>query len=150
MEKTSRQDKIIELIELYEVDTQAELADLLNGVGYDVTQATVSRDIKELGLIKVSGREKKFRYAVNRADDRNTDNKNLTLFKNCVLSVDNANNLIVVKTLSGHGNSAGIIIDDMKLPDILGSIAGDDTILIVAKSETSALAVVEKLRKILH
>ncbi|MBR1867688.1 MAG: arginine repressor [Clostridia bacterium] len=149
MKKNVRQNKIVELISTMEIETQEDLANLLNGYGYKVTQATVSRDIKELGLIKVSGSERKYKYALESEGSSINNEKMLNLFKNCVISIERAQNLVVIKTLGGNGNSAGAIVDKLKIKEIVGSIAGDDTLLIVTHSDSDAETVVNDLKKLL-
>ncbi|MDY2879613.1 MAG: arginine repressor [Candidatus Borkfalkiaceae bacterium] len=149
MDKNVRQNKIVEIITTTEVETQEELADLLNGYNFNVTQATVSRDIKELGLVKILGKTKKYRYAVEKESGEINSEKLLNVFKNCVLSIERAQNLVVLKTISGSGNSAGLIVDKLRLSEIVGSIAGDDTLLVVTHNEEDASVVVEKLKKLL-
>ena len=149
MKKNVRQNKIVELISTMEIETQEDLANLLNGYGYKVTQATVSRDIKELGLIKVSGSERKYKYALESEGSSINNEKMLNLFKNCVISIERAQNLVVIKTLGGNGNSAGAIVDKLKIKEIVGSIAGDDTLLIVTHSDSDAETVVNDLIKLL-
>ena len=149
MGKNVRQNKIVEIITTTEVETQEELADILNGYHFNVTQATVSRDIKELGLVKILGKTKKYRYAVEKDSGELNNEKLLNVFKNCVLSIERAQNLVVVKTISGSGNSAGLIVDNLKLAEVVGSVAGDDTLLVVTHNETDASAVVAKLKNLL-
>ena len=149
MKKNVRQNKIVELISTMEIETQEDLANLLNGYGYKVTQATVSRDIKELGLIKVSGSERKYKYALESEGSSINNEKMLNLFKNCVISIERAQHLVVIKTLGGNGNGAGAIVDKLKIKEIVGSIAGDDTLLIVTHSDSDAETVVNDLKKLL-
>lgn len=150
MSKKSRQSKIVEIISTSEIDTQEELAKVLNSCGFNVTQATVSRDIKELGLIKVNGVKRKHKYAVtNYQTDSTHDDKFLNIFKNCVVNISLAQNLVLVKTFSGNGNSAGILVDRLQIKEVVGSIAGDDTLLIVTHSERDAEIVVATLKKLL-
>ena len=142
--RSSRQAVILEIIGNMEIETQEELCAELNRRNYSVTQATVSRDIKELRLFKVAGTEKKYKYAF--IDDAP---KMHNLFRECVLSIRSAMNQIVIKTLRGNGSNAGMIVDKLNLPEVLGSIAGDDTLLIVATDEEKAKIVVEKLNEFL-
>lgn len=148
MSKKNRLVEILSLIEIYEIDTQEELTQRLIEKGYDVSQATVSRDINDLGLIKCAGLNKKFKYCKPIQFDMSLDVSVMNLFKHVVKSITQAENLIVVKTLSGNANSAGSIVDNMHLPQILGTIAGDDTLLIVAKNGADAELVVKSLRSI--
>lgn len=150
MSKKVRQNKIIEIISTNEIDTQEELAQMLNSSGFDVTQATVSRDVKELGLIKINGIKRKHRYSITSYQiETSHDDKFLHLFKNCVVDIVRAQNLVVVKTLGGNGNSAGVLVDKLKIKEIVGSVAGDDTLLIVTHSEKDAEFVLESLKKLI-
>ena len=148
MTKKARLNAILELIKEFEISTQEELTEKLNQKGFGVSQATVSRDINELDLIKVDGTNKKSVY--RKADNVNTEipQKIKDLFKQITISIVSANNLIVVKTLNGNGSSAGMAIDHMHIPQILGTIAGDDTLLIVAKNNSDAEIIVKILRSI--
>ena len=145
MNKNVRQNKIIEIISNQEVDTQEELSSILNGLGFNATQATVSRDIKELGLIKISGQTKKYMYAYQNRRNEVNELKMLNLFKNCVISIRVAKNIVVVKTLGGNGNTAGVMVDKLQLAEIVGSVAGDDTVIIVTKTVEDAEKVKQKL-----
>ncbi|MCX4362537.1 MAG: arginine repressor [Clostridia bacterium] len=146
MSNKSRQQAILDIITEYELDTQDELAAMLQKRGYNVTQATVSRDIKQLGLVKVAGKSKKYRYTQVSYKEHGLHAKYDSLFKESVLSMQNAGNIIVIKTVSGAANSAGAFIDRMNLPQLLGSIAGDDTIFCVAKTESDAVAVINIIK----
>ena len=147
MTKKQRLNEILNLIDLYEIDTQEELTDRLNSLGYNVSQATVSRDINELNLIKkASGIEKKYRYAKPNVKGSEIPEKIISLYKHVVISVSSANNLIVIKTLGGNAGSAGMAIDAMHFPEILGTIAGDDTLLIVTKTNADAETIVKSLK----
>ena len=148
MSKTVRQNKIIELISTKEVETQEELVALLNGLNFNVTQATVSRDIKELNLVKVEGINKKYKYSKIDINNQNISPQIINLFKQIVTSIECANNIIVVKTLSGNASAAGMAIDQMHFSQILGTVAGDDTVLIVAKSSSDAEVVIKGLRSL--
>ena len=149
MSKSIRQNKILEIISSNEIETQEELVDILNSLKFDVTQATVSRDIKELGLVKVNGKIKKRAYAVEHKMEKDNDSRLLHLFKACVTSVAVAKNIVVVKTLGGNGNSAGVMIDTLNLDEIVGSVAGDDTVIIIAKTDEDAINVKDKLNELL-
>jgi transcriptional regulator of arginine metabolism len=111
-----------------------------------VSQATVSRDISELKLVKHAGREKKFKYVVIKKDFNSVSSKILNLYKSVVLSVCSANNLIVIKTLSGNASTAGMAIDEMHIPEILGTVAGDDTLLVIAKTNADAEMIIKSLK----
>ena len=147
--RSGRQAAILEIIGANEIETQEELCAELNKRGYTVTQATVSRDVKDLRLFKVAGVSKKYRYAYIDDGNNKISPKMHNLFRECVLSIQPAMNQVVVKTLRGNGRNAGMIVDKLNLPEIVGSIAGDDTLLIVAASEEKALVVVEKLNEFL-
>lgn len=147
--RSGRQAAILEIIGAKEIETQEELCAELNTRGYTVTQATVSRDVKDLRLFKVAGAVKKYRYAYIDDGSNKISPKMHNLFRECVLSIRSAMNQIVIKTLRGNGSNAGMIVDKLNLPEIVGSIAGDDTLLIVASSEEKALVVVEKLNEFL-
>ena len=147
MTKKERHKKILELINEFEIDTQEELTSRLNEYGCDVSQATVSRDIKELDLIKSAGREKKVKY-LKLSNNVDIPKKIIDLYKHVTLSISYANNLIVIKTLSGNASSAGMAIDAMHFPQVLGTIAGDDVLLIIAKSNSYAETIVKTLRTI--
>lgn len=152
MTKAQRHNKIKELIQKHDIDTQNALADALNENGFNVTQATVSRDIKELGLVKVLDDNGGYKYAlpVKTAETLNISTKIINVFCESVISIDYSQNIVVVKTLSGSANAAGSLIDKLNIPEILGCIAGDDTIFIVVSSSEVAPSVVEKLKKIVY
>lgn len=146
MTKKDRLEKIKSLITEYEISTQEELTEMLNNEGYDVSQATVSRDINKLNLVKAEGMQKKTKYILGGAEKTNVSDKIIDLFKQITLSISSVNNLIIVKTLNGNGNSAGMAIDKMNFSEVLGTIAGDDTLLVVTKSEADANFIVKSLR----
>lgn len=147
--KIQRHAKILEIINTKDIDTQEELAEELKRRGMDVTQATVSRDIKELKLIKVLSNEGKYKYATISQNDGLLSNKLVNVFSNTVVSVDNVQNFVVVKTLSGSGSAAAEAIDSMNFEGIAGTIAGDNTIFILTINEEKAQDIVKKLRKML-
>ena len=147
MMRSGRHAAILEIISAKEIETQEELCEELNKRNYSVTQATVSRDIKELRLFKVAGSE--YKYAYIDEGNNKISPKMHNLFRECVLSMRSAMNQVVIKTLRGNGSNAGMIVDKLNLPEIIGSIAGDDTLLIVAESEEKANIVVEKLNEFL-
>ncbi|MBQ7165150.1 MAG: arginine repressor, partial [Clostridia bacterium] len=124
-----------------------DLAQKLNESGFNVTQATVSRDIKELNIIKVAGKSKKYKYSVIQQSEQKDIYKMFNMFKVSVTSITAAQNLVVVRTLMGNGLSAGTAIDKMKIPEIIGCVGGDDTIIIVTKNNDDALVVERKLKE---
>ena len=146
MTKKERLNKIIELIENHEIDTQEELTEKLVKEGFNVSQATVSRDIKELNLIKSNGTSRKFKYVKNADASSVVSPKIIHLFKQVTLSIIPAGNLIVIKTLSGNAGTAGMAIDEMKISQCIGTVAGDDTLLIVTRNNTDAETIVKRLR----
>lgn len=135
--KYSRHSKILEIIEALEIETQEELASSLKSAGYNVTQATVSRDIKELRLIKVLTKEGRYKYATIKQQESVVSDRFMKLFKDSVLSIDCAGNLVIIKTLIGAASAAAAAIDALDLKDIVGSIAGDDTIFIAIRDQNN-------------
>lgn len=146
MTKKERLGLILDLIENHEIGTQEELTEKLVSMGYNVSQATVSRDINELNLIKGEGREKKSKYIRPATGNNNVSPKIIDIFTHITKSIDHANNLIVIKTISGNGASAGNVVDQMNIAGILGTVAGDDTLLIVARTTPDAERIVKTLR----
>lgn len=145
--KYSRHAKILEVIERYNIDTQEELAEKLKELGYDVTQATVSRDIKELRLIKVMMENGGYKYAPFTQSENSVSNKLLKIFSESYVSSDYANNIVVVKTLPGMAQACASAIDSLKWMEIVGTIAGDDTIMIISRAEKIAEEMVNRLNK---
>lgn len=139
--KYSRHSKIIEIIKEYDVETQHELAELLIDSGFSVTQATVSRDIKELRLIKTLSKNGKYKYSESNESSQLISDRFMKLYKDAVLEVDYAQNIVVVRTLTGSANAAAAAIDALKVKKIVGTIAGDDTIFLLARSENDALEI---------
>ncbi|NLK17602.1 MAG: arginine repressor [Clostridiales bacterium] len=145
-----RQSKILELIAKTSIETQEELVEQLKSHGYNVTQATVSRDIKELGLTKIL-ENGKYKYAyLGDSAKANVNTKLINILRESVISIENAGNLIVIKTLSGSANAAAMVIDKLNIDFVLGSIAGDDTLLVVVKSAKKVQEVVASLRAMMH
>lgn len=131
----ARQNKILELIEKYEVETQDKLVSLLKEYGYDITQATISRDIKELHLIKTLSSTGKYKYAAAMNIDGPISDRFVNIFRETIKSVEASAQLVVVKTLSGCAAAAGEAIDSLGFPHVIGSVAGDNTLLIILDSE---------------
>lgn len=146
MYRNARQQKILELIASKEIDTQEELCYELNKLNFNVTQATISRDIKELKLYKISGITKKYKYAWLEDGSGTVHDKMQTLFRECVLSINYANNIIIIKTMQTSATTVGSFVDSLQLKEIIGTIAGDDTFLIVVDSNENAAFVVKKLK----
>lgn len=136
--KEYRQGEIMSLINDSEIETQEELLDCLRQKGYKVTQATISRDIRELGLVKVVGTGGRYKYAMPRREDDSVNMKFRTLLTETVEKVDCAGNIAVVKTYSGMAQGVAAAIDSMGREDIVGSVAGDDTIIIVMRTAEAA------------
>src|SRR5665647_2215732 len=150
MMRYSRQNRILGLIKEHEIETQEKLAYLLKEDGFDVTQATVSRDIKELQLIKkLSSSSGKYKYALGMATDTPITDRFVKIFKDTIISVASSGNLIVIKTLTGCANAAAEAIDSLSLPFMIGTIAGDNTILIVVDDEKNVLFLQEKFNELL-
>ena len=149
MLRSVRHAKILEIISQQEIETQEELCAELNKLNHVVTQATISRDIRDLHLFKVAGIEKKYRYAYINEAQGEISPKMRSLFRDCVIGVKAAQNLIVVKTLAGNGANAGAIVDKLNYEQIVGSVAGDDTLLIVCADKERAEYVVNKLAEFL-
>ncbi|MBP5661564.1 MAG: arginine repressor [Clostridia bacterium] len=147
--KKLRHAKILDIIAQKEIETQDELVAALNAAGFPVTQATVSRDIKDLRLTKIPDARGGYKYTSIEHADFGVTPKMRQMFADAVLSIASANNLIVVKTINGSANTIGVVIDAMKHPAILGSVAGDDTILIVAASSAQVPDVTEQLQAML-
>jgi transcriptional regulator of arginine metabolism len=147
--KTGRHSMILEIIDKMDIETQEELADELKRRGIDVTQATVSRDIKELRLIKVLSNNGVYKYAtIDKAETGVTD-RLIRMFSESVLSMDYANNMIVIKTISGSANAAAETIDALKWDEIVGTLAGDNTIFVVVRSYDLVEKVIQKFRDLM-
>ena len=150
MARLQRQLKILEIIKNKEIDTQEELVDELRLQGYTVTQATVSRDIKELGLIKVSASGgKKYKYANVETTEQLVSSKYINLFKEAVVDIKEAGNIVVIKTIVGSANSACAFVDKLGLDEVLGSIAGDDTAFLAIDNPKDADIVIDILKSYL-
>ncbi len=148
--KSKRHSKILDIIAKKEIETQEELVNELLAADFKVTQATVSRDIKDLRLTKIPDDRGGYKYtSVDKADMGITP-KMKQLFINTVLSITSANNIVVVKTLAGSASTIGVVVDALKHPAILGSVAGDDTMIIVVASNEQVSDVVSKLNFMLQ
>ncbi len=145
--KLERHSKIVELIGKYEIETQEELADLLRKAGYRVTQATVSRDIRELKLTKVSGENGRQRYVVMQSQGSFSD-KYIRILRDGYLSMDMAQNILVIRTVSGMAMAVAAALDAIHFYEIVGCIAGDDTIMCAVRSVDDTILVMDKIRKL--
>ena len=146
--KATRHTKILELIERYEIETQEELSDYLRREGYQVTQATVSRDIRELKLTKVSQENGRQRYAALSEPGGDMNGKYVRVFKEGFRSADTAQNILVVKTVSGMAMAVAAALDNMQCDEIVGSIAGDDTIMCAVRTSAEAQSLLARLKKL--
>ena len=146
--KYNRQSEIIALISENEIETQEDLSARLQEKGYMVTQATISRDIRELKLVKVAGARGKYKYALPHHEETTISTKFRNLLVDTVTGLDCANNIAVVKTCSGMAQGAALAIDSMGRDDIVGSVAGDDTIMIVLRTNEAASNLISELGEI--
>ncbi len=145
--RIERQNAILQIINDYNIETQYDLTEALKHKGFDVTQATVSRDIKELRLVKKQSESGRSIYTKNSDSSySDIDSRFAIIFRQCVMSIEYAVNNIVIKTLPGMAQAAGAAVDSMEFPEVVGSIAGDDTVMMVVVSEESARKLVYKLR----
>ena len=151
--KKNRQEKLLEVISRYEIDTQDELIAILRDHGYDVTQATVSRDIRELKITKMPTGKGTYRYVLPKEHDQKSGLATMklgTTLLDSIVSVDYACNIVVLKTYAGLANAVAAGIDHMHLPEVLGCVAGDDTIILVTRDEDSAVLISERIQKLSH
>ena len=137
--KNSRHIRILEIISDHVIETQDDLIEKLRESGYPVTQATVSRDIKQLGLIKTATKDGGYKYTVTRAENASNDNKLNTIMRETILSAQEAQNIVVLKTIPGMANAAATSLDALAGEAIVGSIAGDDTIFVVVRNSEDAI-----------
>ncbi len=148
--KSKRQTVLLKLIDKYDISTQLELTEFLNKEGFNATQATVSRDIKELRLVKTVSANGKSKYTVSKSSaDTGFSDRLLAIFKESVLSYDNAQNIVVLKTMPGLASAACSAIDSMQSSDIVGTLAGDDTAFLVLHTAKAASDFCEELGKLL-
>ena len=134
MARSARQSKILELISTKEIETQDELAREHKNANFDITQATISRDIKELGLTKILTSSGKYKYAIIGSDEQQISNKFITIFREAVISVKSVLNIVVVKTLKGMASGVCSFIDKLNLSELVGAVAGDDTVMLIFPS----------------
>ena len=147
--KRGRQEKIIELIEQYDIETQDELADRLRQEGFVVTQATVSRDIRELKLSKVPGYGGRHKYALLKHQEHQMAEKYEGILREAFVSMDCAQNILVIKTVSGMAMAVGAAMDNLGWKEIVGCIAGDDTVMCVIRTSEETKALMGELKKII-
>lgn len=146
--KTARQNKIIELVEKNEIETQEELGELLKNAGFAVTQATISRDIRELKLTKVAIDLDRQKYIVLRSHSSEMNEKYARILRDSFVSMAKAQNILVVKTVPGMAMAAAAALDALQVDGIVGSIAGDDTIMCAIRTEKETDTVMEKLHRL--
>ncbi|MBQ9211970.1 MAG: arginine repressor [Clostridia bacterium] len=147
--KKKRQAAIRALLKDRPIQTQEDLVEALKEQGFQVTQATVSRDMKEMHLIKTPMEEGGYSYAEPETGWSGLSDRLIRLLRDCMLSVEAAGQMIVVKTMSGAANTAAEALDSMDLPEIAGSIAGDNTIFLVARDHAGALAAAERIQSLM-
>ena len=148
--KVARQTKILELIVKNEIGTQEELTARLEEAGFNVTQATISRDIREMKLTKVADGAGKLRYVAYKTTEDDMNEKYIRIFLDGFISMDNAGNILVVKTVSGMAMAVAAALDHMNYPEIVGSIAGDDTIMCAIRSIDDTVSLMGKLKKLIE
>ena len=148
--KNKRQEKILELIEKYDIETQEELTRMLQEEGFPVTQGTVSRDIRNLGLTKITGTNKKQKYVPLHKDNPKGPEKYRRVLAEGVLSIQYAGNILVLKTVPGMAMACAAALDSISINGILGSIAGDDTIMCVVREADMVDAVISSINEIIR
>ena len=148
--KQGRQSTILEIIENHDVETQEQLSEILGSMGFEVTQATISRDIKELKLVKVQGEGGTYKYAVAGKGQLGKLDVFKRVFRDTVVSVEHAASLVVVRTMTGSANAAAEAIDEMDMSEIAGTLAGDNTIFIAVKQEGMQKRVIEELGRMMR
>jgi transcriptional regulator of arginine metabolism len=144
--KNKRQEAIVEIISNQDIETQEVLLDKLHEKGFEVTQATISRDIRELEIIKVVSKNGIYKYAIRTTEDQRPNAKYMNIMRETVVSIDYANNLVVIKTFSGMAQAAAAAIDALFSSEILGTIAGDDTIFVATHNTSSAQSIVHRIK----
>ncbi len=147
--KLKRHREIIDLIGRFEIETQEELARRLHEAGFSVTQATVSRDIRELNLRKETNRHGKFVYVPVQEQVQDRNGRYARVLRDAFVSMDAAQNILVIRTVSGMAMAAAAVLDDLNWEEVLGCIAGDDTVMCVVRSEEQSRLVMERLRAVL-
>lgn len=150
MARNIRQSKIISIISNAEIETQEELVSALRAEGFDITQATISRDIKELGLIKIVGKIKKYKYAFIDTDEKVGTNKTTNLFKEAVLSVQGLNNFVVLKTVKGTASMVSGFLDKLAIDNMLGCVFGEDTVMAIFDNDANIDNVVFRINEVLN
>ena len=147
--KRNRQEKLLELISRYEIETQDELIGRLRENGYEVTQATISRDIRELKIAKMTTGKGTYRYVLPKQSEAKVGMRFSTTLIDSIVSVDHACNIVVLKTYAGLAQAVAVGIDGMNMLQVLGCVAGDDTIIIVSRDDECATAIAERIRSLM-
>lgn len=145
MARSSRQSKILEIIQSKEIETQDDLVRELRALNYDITQATISRDIKELGLIKIMTDDKRYKYAYVDNTEQQVSGKYMGIYKEAIISVKSAQNLVVIKTLKGVANAISSFVDKLNLKNVLGTTYGDETVMVICQTNADANEVTDKI-----
>ena len=148
--KRQRHEVVVDLINKYDIETQEELAAYLKEEGFEVTQATVSRDIRELKLSKIATGNGKQKYIILKNDDSHLGDKYIRVLRDGFVSMNMAQNILVIKTVQGMAKAVAAALDAMKFPEIVGCIAGDDTIMAAIKSTDETKVVIDKINEILE
>ena len=148
--KTARHAKIIEIINKYNIETQEELADKLNEAGFQVTQATVSRDIRELKLMKISENGERQRYVVFQNKEGWKSEKYIRVLRDGFVSMDMAQNILVIKTASGMAMAVALALDELHWNEIVGCVAGDDTVMCAIRTVDDTIITMDKINKVLQ
>lgn len=148
--KSNRQGKILEIIDKYSVETQEELISRLRDAGFDVTQATVSRDIRELKLTKVLSVDGKYKYVLHKTGKLNTVPNYKSTLSASIISIEYAQNLIVIKTYPGMAQAIAAVLDSAHIKGIMGSVAGDDTIIVAVRDNEISASACEEIKKLLE
>ena len=148
--KTARHAKIIEIINKYNIETQEELADKLNEAGFQVTQATVSRDIRELKLMKISENGERQRYVVFQNKEGWKSEKYIRVLRDGFVSMDMAQNILVIKTASGMAMAVALALDELHWNEIVGCVGGDDTVMCAIRTVDDTLITMDKINKVLQ
>ena len=148
--KSARHNLILEIIDTMDIETQEELAEELKRRGVRVTQATVSRDIKELRLLKVLSENGGYKYTTVERAEKGMNDRFARILAESVVNIESVNNLVVITTLSASANAAGEAIDSMKWNEVLGTIAGDNTLLIIARSNEAVEAILARINGLIN
>ena len=150
MARSARQSKILELISVKEIETQDELARELKEANFDITQATISRDIKELGLTKILTNSGKYKYSIVGTEEQFISNKNILIFKEAIISVKTAMNLVVLKTIKGLASGVCSFIDKLNLNNLMGAVNGDDCVMLIFPSTIEANNTLNSINSMLN